>query len=45
MDNFYNNYTKNYKRFIDNKLLNLCLRPHINKYCALFSMTTIYKCV
>jgi len=43
MDKFYNNYTKNYKRFIDNKLLNLCLRPHINKYCALFSMTTIYN--
>lgn len=43
MDDFYNNYSKNYNRFIDNKLLNLCLRPHINKYCALFSITTLYN--
>ena len=43
MESIYDNYSSKFNRYIDNNLLNLCLRPHTNKHCALFSLTTIYN--
>ena len=36
-------YCNTFKRFIDNKVLNLLYRPHKYKHCALYSITTIYN--